>query len=328
MKNRKLVAASRLLALLAATRSGAVLAADGCTKTANTNYQIGQTAEIEVTNDMEPGQIVRNEKAHGDGNVVAKCEGDVTLIGDYVGERPSGLKPLTVRGQPSGFGIEIYMIEDAGAGQLHEFPHQYGRSFANGGFIRSDDVDVGYRVRRMTGRIQYGRVDQIEIAEQKASSRRGGFTQPFRHMKIYEMWFVRPSCSINAETLNQTVDMGSYSLADFKNADRATRWVNFKLTVKECKEPLGQIARFTFGSPSDADPDAKALFRMLGSSPSHVGLELADEGKKTIEPGKPYEASALPTGESFDFYVRLRETVYSVGGGAFSRPVTVRVDFL
>src|SRR6187402_495511 len=173
MNNRNLVATARLLTLLAVTQSGAVLAADGCIKTANTNYQIGQTAEIEVTNDMESGTIVRTGKAHGDGNVVARCEGDVTLLGDYVGDRPDVLKLLTVRGQPSGFGIEIYMIEDGGAGKLHEFPHQYQRGFADDGYIRSDDVDVGYRVRRTTGNIQYGRVDQIEIAEQKASAKIG-----------------------------------------------------------------------------------------------------------------------------------------------------------
>lgn len=104
--------------------------------------------------------------------------------------------------------------------------------------------------------------------------------------------------------------------------------LNFKLRVQECKEPVGQIAQFTFGSASDADADVTGLFRMLGSSPSHVGLEIANEKKRTIEPGKPYEANALATGEDFDFYVRLRETLYSVGGGAFTRPVTVRVDFL
>lgn len=98
--------------------------------------------------------------------------------------------------------------------------------------------------------------------------------------------------------------------------------------MQECKEPVGQIARFTFGSPTDADPVAKQLFKMLGTTPAHVGLEIASANKRTIEPGKPYEANALATGEDFDFFVRLRETVYSVGGGAFTRPVTVRVDFL
>jgi type 1 fimbria pilin len=325
---RKLLPAGRLLLLLAMTRVGDALAADGCVKTANTNYQIGQTAEIEVTNDMPPGTIVRDEKAIGDGSVVASCVGDVRLDGRYTAVLTEGLIPLTVGGQLSGFGIEVYVEENAGAGPVYGFPHTYARSFGKGGFIRSDDVKVGYRVKRMSGIIRYGRVDQAKVAEQAASALTGGFTAPFRHMKIYEMWFTRPSCSISAETLNQTVSMGSYSLADFKNADRATRWINFKLTVQECKEPVGQIARFTFGNASDADPNAKELFKMLGSTPTHVGLEIASASKHTIEPGKPYEANALATGEDFDFFVRLRETLYSVGGGAFTRPVTIRVDFL
>jgi type 1 fimbria pilin len=110
--------------------------------------------------------------------------------------------------------------------------------------------------------------------------------------------------------------------------ERYSLRLNFKLTVDECKEPVGQIARFTFGNATDADPNARDLFRMLGSAPAHVGLEIANAGKRTIEPGKPYEVNALATGEDFDFFVRLRETLYSVGAGAFTRPVTIRVDFL
>lgn len=328
MTPRMLLPAGGFIALLAATHAGDARAADGCVHSANTNYQIGQTAEIEVSNDIAPGTVVREGKARGDGSVVASCKGDVTLDGAYTATRPDGLIPLTVGGQPSGFGIEVYLEEDAGAGRTYEFPHQYQRSFGKGGFIRSNDINVGYRVRRMPGNIVFGRVDQTKIAEQRASSIIGGFTTPFRHMQIYEMWFKRPSCSISAETLNQTVPMGSYSLADFKNPDRATTWVNFQLTVKECKEPAGQIAQFIFGTPADADTNAPQLFRMLGSAPAHVSLEIADETKRTIEPGKPYQANALATGEDFDFYVRLRESRYSVGGGAFTRPVTIRVDFL
>lgn len=98
--------------------------------------------------------------------------------------------------------------------------------------------------------------------------------------------------------------------------------------MKECREPIGQIAQFTFGTPADADANAPQLFSMRNNVPAHVGLEIADEAKHTIEPGKPYRTNALATGEDFDFYVRLRESRYSVGGGAFTRPVTIRVDFL
>lgn len=327
MNSRKLLSTGRWLALALVLRAGDALAADGCVKIANTYYQIGQTAEIEVTNDMVPGTVVREGDARGDGHIVARCVGNVSLYGAYVVEHTNGLLPLIVDSEPSGFGIEIYVHEDAGTGIRHEFPHHYQRDFGKGGVIRSNDVNVGYRVKRIEGPIRYGQVEQLTLVDQRASTASGGWTAPFRHMYIYEMSFKRPSCSITAESINQTVSMGSYSLADFRNADRATAWVNFKLRVEECKEPVGQIARFTFGNVSDADPDVSALFRMLGNSPSHVGLEIANEKRRTIEPGKPYEANALATGDDFNFYVRLRETLYSVGGGAFTRPVTVRVDF-
>jgi hypothetical protein len=57
-------------------------------------------------------------------------------------------------------------------------------------------------------------------------------------------------------------------------------------------------------------------------------LQIANEARRSIEPGKSYDANALATGESFQFNVRLRESRYSVGGGTFTRPVTVRVDFM
>jgi len=318
----------RLLALLGALPAGEALAADGCVKDANTNYQIGQTAEIEVTNGDPPGKIVREGSAIGDGSVVARCTGDVILDSSYLGVRPDGLVPLTVGGRDSGFGIEIYLAENGGAGPTYTFPQQYPRSFGHGGFIRSDDVVVGYRVKRTEGPVHFGRVDQMKVAEQTATALTGGFTPAFRHMRIYEMRFIRPSCSISAEALDQTVSMGSYSLADFKNPDRATPWVNFKLKVSECKDPIGLVAQFTFGSTTDADPLAKDLFRMFSGGPTHVGLEIANEAKRTITPGRPYEANALATDENFEFYVRLRESVPNVGGGAFVRPVTIRVDFL
>jgi len=109
---------------------------------------------------------------------------------------------------------------------------------------------------------------------------------------------------------------------------RPTRRLNFKLKVGECKDPIGLVAQFTFGSTTDADPLAKDLFRMFSGGPTHVGLEIANEAKRTITPGRPYEANALATDENFEFYVRLRESVPHVGGGAFVRPVTIRVDFL
>jgi len=117
------------------------------------------------------------------------------------------------------------------------------------------------------------------------------------------------------------------SRGDGRDERHALRF-NFKLKVGECKDPIGLVAQFTFGSTNDADPLAKDLFRMFSGGPTHVGLEIANEAKRTITPGRPYEANALATDENFEFYVRLRESVPNVGGGAFVRPVTIRVDFL
>lgn len=306
-------------ALPAAAQGGCEYAADG-------NYQLGQTAQITVYNDMAPGTLVRNERAHGDGIVLANCEeGRATFEGAYVAQREGGLVPLTVHGQPSGFGMNVY-IKELKDERLFEFPHRYERTFREGEPVRSNEAEIGYRVIRTSGPVRFGPVDRTTIAEQWTYEPNGARTRSFRHLKIYELSFVRPVCEITAETLNQTVQVGTYHVGNFATPERATPWVPFRLTVEKCAEPVGMIANFTFGTPADADPVVGGLFSLSG--PENVGLELANDDKKVlIRPGEPFAANALGTGRSYEFNVRLRETRPTVRGGDFHRPVVVQVDF-
>ena len=255
------------LALCAGMPWGATMAADrgGCFHSSNANYQIGQTAEIVVTNDMAEGTVVRDEKAHGDGQVLATCmDGLATFEGDYTVPRINALVPLTVGGRRSGFGLELYLVERLD-GREFDFPHRYERLFQKGDVVRSNEADVGYRIRRMTGPVEYGAVDQRKVAEQWSYQPDGARTEAFRHMVIYELKFVRPTCSIETDSLNQEVALGDYNVGNFATPDRATPWVAFHMTVAECQEPVGLVTTFTFGTAADRDPDNGQLFSLQGS---------------------------------------------------------------
>lgn len=303
----------------------AAAAEGGCIYSNTGNYQIGQGANITVRNSIPPGTPVRDEKARGDGTVLATCRrGAATFKGAYVQSISENLVPLTVNTIPSGFGIEL-RVEEAEGG-VYEFPHEYQRSSnENFWFVRSNEAAVGYKVIRMSGPVAFGRVDQTKIAEQWSYDANGIRTRPFREMKIYELYFVRPACSIEAADLTQTVDVGAFNASNFATPDRATPWKEFRLTVQECEEPVGLIADVTFGVGADADPDDPTLYSLSG--PENVGLEIGDEDKNTMEPGKTSSFNGLGTGKDYVFNVRLRETKPTVRGGRFSRPVRVTVNF-
>ncbi|WP_285403902.1 fimbrial protein [Luteibacter sp. ME-Dv--P-043b] len=304
----------------------AMAISSGCYWQAEGNYQLGQTAQITVSNAMAPGTVVRDDVAYGDGNRLAKCgKGYATLEGDYTVAREGGMVPLTVGGQPSGFGIEVY-IHDLRNSQHYEFPHRYQRYFGLGDGVIGNDAVVGYRVKRLGGPVRFGRVDSRVIAQQWSYQPGNVRTRAFRHLVVYDLQFVRPTCSISAESLNQVFDVGTYHVGNFATPERATPWRPFHLVVQECAEPVGLVASFTFGRAADADPTVSELFSLSG--PRNVGLELAsDDTRTTIRPGVPFLANALGTGRSYDFNVRLRETGPTVRGGAFRRPIVVQVDF-
>lgn len=316
----------RATVLAALCQSGAAFAANGgCFHSADGYYQIGQTAQIVVTNDMLPGTVVRDEKARGDGNVLATCmEGVATFEGDYSAMTINGVVPLTVGGKPSGFGVELY-INELLDGTTFPFPHRYQRSFKLGDPVRSNHADIGYRIKRMTGPVEFGAFDRVTIGNQWTYQPNGAKTKPFRHMAIYDLTLVRPACSIVVEDLNQTVKMGPYNASNFATPDRATPWLPFHLRVDQCQEPVGLVARFTFGTTADGVIGQPDLFTLDG--PTNVGLELGDENKRNVAPGASTLLNALGTGKAYTFHARLRETQPTVRGGSFSRAVNVLVEF-
>jgi len=301
--------------------------ADGCAVENVAVYQIGQTAYIDVSNDVPVGNVVRTGRATGEGKVLLRCRAGVAQFnGATKGETSGDLVLLTVNGQPSGFGVRVTMQEEH-SGPMLTFPHRYDRTFMEGETLTSDSDYVAYDIVRVPGKVVFGPIDRGRVALQTVS-KPNGENVLFRSMEIFELVLRRPTCTITDATLKQEVKLGDFNPSNFATPDRATPWVPFSFEVLECKEPLGMIAQFTFGTPSDADADLPSVFSMKDSGSKNVGIEIADKHEKTIRPGELFETNALASGEFFQFNARLRETRPSViGGGAFLRPVTVQIDF-
>ncbi|SEW28428.1 fimbrial protein [Luteibacter sp. 329MFSha] len=316
-----------LLVALASVGAGNDAAAKegGCARENLATYQLGQTRFIDAENDMDPGTPVAHGNDHGEGKVLLRCvEGVAHFRGTYAQPLEGGLIPLYVNNQRAGLGIRV-TLRDNNAGPVREFPHAFDETFKLNDAVTSDEDDVAYEVVRMTGPIVFGAVDTDLIAQQSVSLPGSGAEIVFREMKIYEMTIRRPTCSITPDTLDQTVEVGDYNLSNFATPDRATPWVRFRLTVQECAEPVGLVAKFTFGTQNDADGDNPDLFRLTG--PQNVGLELGNADKKTMRPGEEIRMNALGTGKDYEFYVRLRETKPTVRGGVVKLPVAVLVEF-
>jgi len=315
-----------LVALTTAPLWGGDALAAGCVMKNVAKYQIGQTSRVTVSNDIAVGDSAADGSARGEGKVLLECQGGLATFRGRLEDTPVGdLIPLTVHGNPSGFGVRLTMQEESG-GPVLSFPHDFTRTFNAGDKVTSDSDIVTYDIIRMPGKVAFGKVDMKNVAEQNVSTPTGGMVV-FRSMVIYDLTFVRPTCTID-ESINQTVHIGDFNPSNFATPDRATPWKEFKLRVLECKEPLGMIAQFTFGNAADADANMPSVFSMAGTGSENVGLELGDKDHKTMEPGELVEMNALAAGEEFLFHARLRETRLSViGGGTFSRPVKVQVDF-
>jgi type 1 fimbria pilin len=304
----------------------------GCDRLATSVYHLGNTVQLNVSNDMAPGTIVRDERATGDGNRLATCYAtSATLVGENPVLVGGGLVPLKVGGQPSGFGIEVE-VNQLKEGQAHPFPHTYMVPIelidaGKAGYIFSSDVSVRYVIKRMEGPVVFGPVDRQTVGIQKVIGPLGTPSASIRQMDVHDLAFVRPACSISSETLNQTVALGTYNIGNFATPDRATPWVPFHLTVKECQDPVGAIANMTFGTAADQDAINPTLFSITSGGSQNVALELSQSDKRTIEPGKLFQLNALGTGENYEFNARFKETRATVMGGKINRPVLVKVEF-
>jgi len=174
----------RALAAVAMLPSGAVMAKEGyCVKMGVGTYKAGVNAEIVATDDMKPGDKVRDEKAHGDGEMQLACvEGTVSFGAIYTKPIEENLVPLRVGGKKTGFGVELYVEENKLGAARYAFPSEYQYTFDSAMDVNSKDANMGYIVRRMSGPIAYGPAEPQEVGQQWAKNEFGKKSRPSPHL--------------------------------------------------------------------------------------------------------------------------------------------------
>jgi type 1 fimbria pilin len=299
----------------------------GCHLQNVANFQVGQSAFVQVSNDDPAGKVLRSNVAFGEGVELLRCDaGLVAFRGRWSPEAGGDLRMLTVGGKEAGVAVKLALSEQD-VGPERAFPFQFTRAMLQDETIRSTADVLRYEIVRATGPVVYGPVDATPVAYTDAEDGKGGWAR-FRTMNVYEMTLQRPACALEPEDMNQRVELPAYSVSNFDAVERATPWSPFFLRVLACSDPQGLIARMRFGVPGDAEPGHPEWFSLPPGAPPNVALELGGDGKAPMRPGAPIDLPALGTGGRYEFAVRLRETRPSAGAGRFSRPVRVEVEYL
>jgi type 1 fimbria pilin len=310
-----------------ATAAWSPQAAARCRLQNHANFQISQSAWLEVSKEDPPDKILRQGTAFGEGVELLRCdEGLVAFRGHWTQESHDEYRSLTVGGIKAGVGVRLRLTEQGGAIE-RAFPHGYQRMLEQDESIRSDGDALHYELFRTADPVVFGPVDPGPVAYTDVQDASGGWVR-FRSMMIYDLALQRPACSIEPDDLNQRVVLPTYSTSNFDPVEKATPWVVFRMRVRACSDPDGLFAQMRFGLPGDALPGQPDWFALPQGAPDHVALELGREDRRTIRPGEAFRVTALGAGESYEFAVRLREAGGPAGPGRFERHVRVEVEFL
>lgn len=243
----------------------------------------------------------------------------------------NGVYEFTVNGQPSGVGVRLFVSDNGRPRRQFPFDEQQtvpsSNPYSESGTFFTSLERVG------SAPIQYGQVDippnQGVIAESDLYNEDGsdGSRIPYRTVRLGLFNLIRPSCSMDVASLNQTVSLGNYNVSDFQGSSPSP-WVPFNLLVENCDDPT-ILADITFGAASDADANNPDLFSMNSSGPAGLGIAIASVGTSstTMLPGQTQTFPTVLTGQSFPFQARLQPTTGQVTAGTVNRGVTVVVNF-
>jgi type 1 fimbria pilin len=240
----------------------------------------------------------------------------------------SGVYQFKVRGNPSGVGIRFYVSD--GGRPRQQIPFDESRTVPAG---RYSEAGVLYSSLERYGSapVEYGPVDPpgVTLAESDLYNLDGTDPGriPFRLFQLGDFNLVRPSCSMDAASLNQIVPLGNYSVGDFQGSTPSP-WIPFNLVVANCSDPT-ILADITFGTASDADANNTDLFSMNPGGPDGLGIAISNVGTTSTAmlPGQTQTFPTVLTGQSFPFQAQLQPTTGPVTAGTINRGVTVVVNF-
>jgi major type 1 subunit fimbrin (pilin) len=241
-----------------------------------------------------------------------------------------------VGGQPAGVGMVLTMSTDSGDFLPMPVTRQVNlpNSTNPGNNTPSYTGTNQFRavMVRTANPVIYGTVDRgLGVGASNFYNGTGETGTPIQYMPIStgDISLVRPSCLIDSGSLNQTVELGSYSTRDLQNPTSATAWVPFEFVMTNCDDPTGRLVDVTFGSATDQDSNNRNLFSLNTGGPTGIGIALStnDGADSAVLPGATNTFPGVATGGTYKFRARMERTSASLTAGEFSRPVTVLVNY-
>jgi major type 1 subunit fimbrin (pilin) len=290
---------------------------------------------VVVDPDLPVGSVIRNiNLANGGVSRLTCTEAHTVPVKSSLqladADIDDGIRELYLEdGTPTGVGVRLRFRENNEASAF-PLPNTRNLTFSAGqNYVWRVGIEGDLVLLRRD--VSYGNVRSNErIARTVVQDQNNEFPN-FKRLRLVRTGAFRviaPTCSIDAGSLNQTVDLGQHTVDSFADQN-ATAWKDFNLAVTSCNNPIETIAGITFGQGSDADAINPSLFSMNQGGPGGLGIAIqaADGDNAPMLPGETRDFAAVAAGNSYRFQARLERTGGEVTAGAVNRPVTVRVTF-
>lgn len=101
----------------------------------------------------------------------------------------------------------------------------------------------------------------------------------------FEASVVNAACAVDANSINQTVQLGQFKLSDFSKKGDETSRIPFSIKLNSCDPEVASTAAITFvGTPADSEQDVFAL--QGAGAAKNIALKLVDSQNKQIAPGQ------------------------------------------
>lgn len=128
------------------------------------------------------------------------------------------------------------------------------------------------------------------------------------------------TCDIDVKQLNQTIDLGDYSVTDFKPTGSVTKNVPFSLAMTKCSSGITS-AKMRFGGNSLSG----GLFSLEGSG--GIALELLNASGTQIKPNTDTTFALKGGANKLDFAMRLKSLTNAVTAGQLNATLTMDIEY-
>jgi type 1 fimbria pilin len=286
-------------------------------------------APISVKSSANVGDTLFTYSGQGNGALIlAGCFGGTTTTftgSSGVFATPAGI-PGVYATNLSGIGIRVTVTAPETNDTQQTVPYSVAVAHPGPGQINySDTGRYTVELVRTAGALAAGQVNGGNIAVFDYSPNPTG--QIYRVISLDQGTFTiqAPTCSVTADSINQTVDLGNWNLRKFAAIGDGSDPKTFKIVSSGCDTSYTAV-HFTFNAAADTN---NADYFAAGGTVSGIGLDLqAINGTPTqVRPGKAVTfAPQYAVGSSYDFTARMVRTG-NVVAGTVRAPVQVNVSY-